>query len=295
MLADPKSQTLVDVFFAEWMSLVNFADADNAEYAYLDATLRKDMLEETKQLFWNNFVKQDNDLRTLLTTKTSYLNNTLANHYGLSGPSDAAFVETQTEAGRPGILGHASILSATSKEHETQPVARGKWVLDELLCESPRTPPPDVTALPETPDPSMTLKQQLAAHRTNAACAACHETMDPIGFGFEEFNEQGLYRTMYESGHSVDSSGVLPDGQAFNGTEELSVILNSDPRYLNCVSEKFFSYARGALAGPRDSCRVKNITETADQSQFSVRALIKAIVQNPAFLTRRARQEGEGS
>ncbi len=292
MLADSKSDALMEVFFSQWMNLVEFAKAESTEYDYIDAQLRADMVTETKQLFRNQFLTSERDMRDILTTKTTYLNERLANHYGTQGPSGSGFEETNVSDNRPGILGHASILAATSKENETHPVSRGKWVLDQLLCESPRTPPPDVGELPPSDDPNQTLKEQLREHRRNAACAACHETMDPIGFGLENFDQLGQYRETYHNNHPVDSVGELPDGQTFDGAEDLASILNSDPRYLHCVTEKFFSYARGALAGPKDNCRVKQISEQASASGFTVQALINAIVNDPAFLTRRSADKG---
>ena len=289
MLSDEKSTALVDTFFEQWMSLRDFADPESNEFSYIPAQLRTDMLEETKQIFRRQFVEGGSDMRGLLTTKTTYLNGRMADYYGVGGDiSGNQFQESAMGAGRAGLLGQASILASTSKEFATQPVARGKWVLDEILCESPRTPPPDVGELPAAEETNLSLRETLEEHRRNPACAACHESMDPIGLGLESFDQNGHFRDIYASGETVDNFGELPDGQTFNGLLDLSEVLEEDPRYLQCVTEKFVSYARGALVGPRDNCRIERITEQASTRDFSVRELVMAIISDTSFSTRRS-------
>ena len=293
MLNDTKSRALVDVFFEQWMTLTDFNDPNNTEYSHIDAQLRQDMVEETKQIFIQEFIHKDNDLRNLLSLKTTYANNRLATHYGIDGIAGEAFQATTMAPQRAGLLTQASILTSTAKEKGTSPVARGKWVLDQLLCEPPRTPPPDVAdeTINEGNGTNLTLKERLTEHRQNPACAACHETMDPIGFGLEQFDQLGHLRTTYNDGTTVDSEGELPDGQIFNGAAELADILKTDARYMNCVSEKFISYARGSLTRARDNCRVKNIAQTALDNGFSVRELIRTIIHDASFTTRRTADE----
>lgn len=288
MLDDEKSQALVDVFFGQWMGINGFDDASNDEFNFVSTELREALVQETKLFFQNLFLRDARDMRDMLSEDRGYVNELLASHYGIAGVTGDEHQLATLPGDRVGLLTQGSFLISTSQESESKPVLRGKWVLDQLLCEAPRNPPPNVGDLPPEGEGDLTLKERLSIHRQDPACAACHSSMDPIGFGLENFNQFGQFRTHYTNGDIVDSSSALADGEEFSGAHELSFILQSDPRYTQCVTEKFLSYARGALVGPRDSCKVNAIASSVDQGTFSVREVIKQIVIDPVFLTRRS-------
>ncbi|MBL8949720.1 MAG: DUF1588 domain-containing protein, partial [Myxococcaceae bacterium] len=194
--------------------------------------------------FFEAFLREDISALDLLGAKFTYVNDPLATLYGLPLPGTGANLTRVTVDGvqRGTLLGHAGPLTVTSHDSHTNPVKRGKWVLGQILCAEPPPPPANVPAF--TPDPTAmkSLREQMEAHRTNPACAACHSSMDPLGFGMENYDHLGKWRTKDEAGFDIDTSGKLPDGRTFNTPLELTTVLKNDPKFPRCLTEQLFIY-----------------------------------------------------
>ncbi|MGE0607932.1 MAG: DUF1588 domain-containing protein, partial [Pirellulales bacterium] len=213
-------------------------------------------------------------------------------HYGLAGVRGSEFRQVQlSDRNRGGVLTQASVMTVTSNPTRTSPVKRGKWILENILGTPPPPPPPGAGDLPDGDGTPLagTLRQRMEQHRQKAACASCHAQMDPLGFGLENFNGIGQWRTE-DAGTPIDSSGILPDGAAFAGPAELrEVLLRQQGQYLRCLSEKMLTYALGRGLEYDDRCTVDGIVQALadDEQRFS--RLILAIVQSDPFLRRRAK------
>ncbi|HEX6243518.1 MAG TPA: DUF1588 domain-containing protein, partial [Polyangiales bacterium] len=165
------------------------------------------------------------------------------------------------------------------------PVKRGDFVFSRLLCGHVPPPPPDIPALPEGMD-SLSLRQRLEQHRANPACSGCHNLMDPIGFGLENYDAIGSYRTR-DGSANVDATGVMPDGSRFNGALELSGLLAADPRFSRCVTRQFMTFAVGRLLdGSVDEAWVEHLAARAQAEDGSLKSIIRTVLLSDAFLSR---------
>jgi hypothetical protein len=191
---------------------------------------------------------------------------------------------------RKGFLSHAGVLTATSHPTRTSPVVRGKWILNQLLCTDVPPPPPDVQTMLSDVAVSGTLRQRLEQHRADPNCVVCHKLMDPLGFGLENYDAIGAYRTT-DAGAAVDSAGMLPDGRAFSGPIELADIIAKDPNFARCLSEKLYSYALGRgpdrNASHMDGATLQSLAAALTSSGFSFKELVLKLVQSPPYLNRR--------
>jgi hypothetical protein len=250
MLASPKARALVDNFAGQWLEfrgLENFTP-DKDAFPDFSPAIRSAMQTETAT-FMEYIMRNDRSISEMLTADYTFVNDVLAQYYGLPEVRGEEFVKVSL-AGTPrrGILTQGSVLLLTSNPTRTSPVKRGKWVLDNLLGMPPPPPPPNVPALEEGGKRQFTgtLRQQMEQHRANPVCASCHATMDPIGFSLENFDGAGMWRDKEGTAH-VDASGELVTGDKFSGAAELERILAVQQRdnFLGCVSEKILTYALG--------------------------------------------------
>jgi Protein of unknown function (DUF1592)/Protein of unknown function (DUF1588)/Protein of unknown function (DUF1585) len=294
MLADPKSEALIDNFAGQWLYTRALDDHQPDYYAFptWDEDLRAAMRQETK-LFFREFLENDLPIPEMLTADFSFINDRLATHYGLPSPGADFTKVTISDPERRGLLGQGSILTVTSFPTRTSPVKRGKWVMTQLLCSEPPAPPPGVEGLITEDMPTGTIRQRLEQHRENPICATCHVEMDNIGFGLEQFNGVGLFRSE-DSGFPVDSSGVLPGGKTFNGMAELANILVDDPRFLHCVSEKMLTYALGRGIYPVDDVHLNHLAEGLTKKDQTFKDLIKLVATSEPFRMRRGEAAGGG-
>jgi hypothetical protein len=290
MLADPRAETLVQNFAGQWLFTRALGDhvPDYATYPGWDAQLAASMRAETER-FFRAFLLEDIPLDRLLTADFTYANDRLAAHYGLPRPGTTELVRVSL-AGSPrrGLLTQGSLLTVTSHPRRTSPVKRGKWLLDQLLCEPPPPPPPGVEGLPEDMGPvTGSVRERLEQHRKNELCATCHASIDPLGFALENFDGIGAWRSE-DNGYTIDASGQLPDGRAFDGAAELADLLAGDPRVYRCMTEKLYTYALGRRPDTRDA-RV-HVDELADElvgGGYQLRELVLALVTHHAFRNRR--------
>jgi hypothetical protein len=210
----------------------------------------------------------------------------LAEHYGVAPPSTAGFAPVTLDGDRVGIFGRAGWLTAVSYPTRTSPVRRGKWVLENLLCEAPPPPPDDVPPLedsfPETgPPPSV--QEQLAQHRDDPACSGCHVVMDGIGFGLEHFDAIGRWRETDEYGYAIVSAGQLTDGSTFDGTADLAANLAKSETVTRCMTQKVFTYALGRAPRLEDLEALDAIHARFAAEGYTFGALAEAIVLSPPF------------
>jgi hypothetical protein len=195
-------------------------------------------------LFFDALLRENLPLEALMTGRFTFANARLAKHYGLAAAGSGFARVDLSGTPRSGVLTQTSVLLGTSLNSRTSPVKRGVWVLEQMLCEDPPPPPPDLPIPPlMVPPAGATIRQTLEAHRASPSCAACHTVMDPIGFGLENFDAIGTYRTM-DNGVPVDASGVY-DGKSFVGAGELASLVAKDARFPKCVTEQLLTYAVG--------------------------------------------------
>jgi hypothetical protein len=290
MLKDPKSENLVADFAGQWLDLraLDRKKPDPAKFPLVDDELLADMRRETL-LFIGEIFHQDRSLLDLIDGKFTYLNGPLAHYYGIRGVSGVDFQRVSLEGtARGGILTQASILTLTSYATRTSPVIRGKWVLDNLLGSAPPPPPPDVPALEEKNlGTDASVRARLEQHRSNPACAVCHKQMDPIGFGLENFDAAGGWRTK-EGRFDIDSSGTLPDGRTFNGPDGLRGILRGQSSaFTRNLTEKMLTFALGRGVEPADRGAVDTINRQLGADGNKLSALVTAIVESEPFQMRK--------
>jgi hypothetical protein len=292
LLLDPRADSLVSNFAGQWLYLRNLAQQkpDPDIFPEFDESLRQSFQRET-ELFFQNILREDRSVMELLDANYSFLNQRLAEHYGIPNIYGAQFRKvTLADANRGGLLGQGSILTVTSYPNRTSVVQRGKWVLDNLLGSPPPPPPPDVPDLkPHASDGRpLTMREAMEQHRSNAICQSCHARMDPIGFALENYDGVGKWRDL-DGGSKIDASGKLPGGIQFEKAAGLKKILVSDYRdqFENTVTEKFLTYALGRGLEYYDKPAVRAIMRQAARDDFRISALVGAIVSSTPFQMRR--------
>ena len=295
MLADPKAQALIDNFAGQWLLIRNIdgVTPDPMLFPKFNDTLRAAMKSEAQMLFQQVAFK-GLPADQLLTAQFAYVNDPLAQFYGLPavGSMQPQRVDLTGNAQRRGLLSQGLFLTVNSHANITSPVLRGKFVLTNLLCREVPAPPPNVnTTLAPDPTGNLTLRQVLEGHLSTATCAACHGLMDPIGFGLENYNAIGAYRTM-DGTLPVDSKGTW-NGKAFNGEADLAQIVATDPGFPSCLATKLFTYALGRtpdLTTPTslDGATLSSLADGFKKSGMQFGQLLTSIVASPAFLSRHA-------
>jgi hypothetical protein len=245
-------------------------------------------------MFFEAVVKEDRRVLDFLDGRFSFVNADLAKLYGIPGVTGDQFRRVWlTGDQRRGILTQASILTVTSNPTRTSPVKRGKWVLEQFLGTPPPPPPPGVGKLPDDRRRGRlvgTLRQRMEQHRKDPMCASCHARMDPIGFGMENFDAIGRWRTL-DGGLPIDASGELPGGQKFNGPAELISILKSkQSQFVRCLTEKMLTYALGRGLESYDHCNVDRMAQNIAAHGYHFTALIAEVVKSDPF-----RKRGSGN
>ena len=287
MLADPRASALVENFAGQWLYLRNLANThpDPPTFPDFDDNLRRALQRET-ELFFESVMAEDRSILELLTADYTFLNERLARHYGIPGIYGDRFRRVAvTDDARRGILGHGSLLTVTSYATRTSPVLRGKWILENLLGSPPPPPPPDVPDLEDTGSAEgLSIRERLEQHRANPACAACHARMDPYGFGLENFDAIGRWRSSGPRGEPIDASDVLPDGTAFNGPSELrQAILRRPESFVETFTRKLLTYAAGRGMGYYDAPAVRRIVRAAAKDDYRFSALVDGVVTSDVF------------
>lgn len=290
MLKDPKSQALVENFAGQWLELRRLESVvpDREKFPEFDDYLRMSMRQET-ETFFGNVIHEDRSILDFIDAKYTFVNQKLAEFYGIPGVKGTEFQKVDlTGTPRGGALSQASVLTVSSYATRTSPVLRGKWILENFLNDPPPPPPPNVPALDESKiGSSGSIRQQMEAHRENPACASCHSKMDPLGFGFENFNAIGSWRTQ-DGKFPVDATGTLPDGRSFNGPNELKTLLRAKPdAFAECVADKLLTYALGRGLERYDRRTVREIAKQAAAQDYRFSSLVLEIVNSLPFQMRR--------
>ena len=306
MLKDTKADALVRHFAMQWLQIERLRSfAPDAQiFPSFNENLRRAMLRET-ELFFGEIIHEDRSVLDLIDGQFTYLNESLARHYGITDtagnrpgqkknvPGGKPFSRDEfvrvalSESDRGGILTHASVLTVTSNPTRTSPVKRGKWVLEQILGTPPPPPPAEVPALENQKELKGTLRQRMEQHRQNPSCAGCHKQMDAMGFAFENFDAIGRFRAKDGEG-DIDPSGTLPSGQTFQGPAELKAILKQQKELIaRNIAEKLLTYALGRGLEYYDIKAVNQIVTQMAQNDHRFSALAIAIVKSDPFRLRR--------
>ncbi len=289
MLADKRSASLVTNFAAQWLALRKLRTEDvmpsKEQFPEFDETLRSDMARET-EMFFEEMIRSDRSILTLLDGKYTFLNERLAKLYGIDGVKGDEFRRVELkDANRGGILTQPAILTLTSYPTRTSPVKRGQWVLETLLGDEPPEPPPVVPGLEETTksNPNLPMRAQLELHRADPGCKACHKVMDEIGFGLENFDPIGRWRTK-DGPNEIDARAQLPSGEQFSRPGELvSIVRAREDEFRRCMTEKLLTYALGRGVEYYDRCAIDAITTRLKNNGSRFSALVLGIVQSEPF------------
>lgn len=289
MLADPAAEALGHRFAAQWLRLsdIEKVHPDALRYPDFDTQMADDMVEETTR-FFNSLVQDDRSVLDLMTADYTFVNQRLADHYGIPGIAGQDFVRVNYPSDdRRGLLGHGSVLTLTSHANRTSPVLRGKWVMEVLLGSPPPPPPPDVPELDAAGESAdgrfLTVREQMEMHRANPSCNSCHSVIDPLGLALENFDVTGKWR-IKDAGNPVDVQGELYDGTPLTSVEDLRQALVKRPEpFLRTFTENLMAYALGRRVESYDMPTVRAITRQAAAEDLRMSAFIMAVAQSAAF------------
>jgi mono/diheme cytochrome c family protein len=286
MLWDAKSQSLVDDFGGQWLQFraLESHEPDRKKFQQYTEYTRMSMAKET-ELFFANLMQQDRPVTDLLDAKYTFLNQRMAEFYGIPDVKGAEFRKVDISGtNREGVLTQASVLTVSSYANRTSPVIRGKWVLENILNAPPPSKPGGVPDLDESAvGTSASLREQLEKHRANAVCASCHSRMDPLGFALENYDAIGQWRNK-DGKFAIDATGQLPDGRKFEGAKGLADVLMSKPdTFAQAMSERMLTYALGRGLERYDRPAVKNIVSRMSANQYRFSSLVLGVVESLPF------------
>jgi hypothetical protein len=314
LLDDPRSRRFVDGFTDYWLDLRKIDETSPSSTIYndyeLDDPLKLAAIEETR-LFFNELVRADLPARNVVDSDFTFLNERLANHYGVPGVSGATMRKVKLPPGslRGGVMTQAAVLKVTANGTTTSPVIRGHWITERILGIDTPPPPPTVKAVEPDIRGAVTIRQQLEKHRADRTCATCHNVIDPSGFALESFDVMGAYRERYRAvsddvppvkgyglngqklefhwGLPADSAGELPDGRPFKDVRELKKLLvTDDVTIARNLVRQLSIFATGAPVRFSDRDEIEAILARAKGSHYGVRTLIEELVQSHLFQTK---------
>lgn len=291
MLRDEKAEGLLDNFAARWLGYADLEAHEVEATVFPEYTpeLARSMKAEAKA-FVAEFLSSDLPAHEMLRAQFTFVDQSLADHYGLPMPSaplgDNGLARVSTAGStRGGLLTLGAVLLGTSFSARTSPVKRGEFVFDRILCGEVPPPPPGVEGFPSDTE-GLSQRERLELHRVDPSCSSCHSVMDPLGFGLEGYDAIGSYREM-DGASPVNASGELPDGRTFNGALELGVVLADDPRFAECLTHKFMTYALGRLFSGKDQW-LAYLSEAALESRGPLSETLENVLVSDAFRGRQA-------
>lgn len=288
LLADGRAATLAQNFGSQWLTLRSLENVhpDAMVYGSFDDALRDAMREETMR-FFADIAAGKRALSDFLTTSSGYVNDRLAQHYGMPAVGSATPTFTTLPAQRGGLLSQASILTVLAHPKESAPVLRGKWILNQLLCRELPPPPPNVPQEPAGAT-GQSRRERLAAHRVDPTCKSCHDMMDPLGLALENYDGIGQFRTT-DGGVPIDPSGTLADGTSFKTPQDLAAVIAKDPALPRCVARHLFTYGLGRSLradSDFDAAMLDAATQSFTSSGQLLPKLIEAVVMSDVFRKR---------
>lgn len=290
MMTDAKAASFAENFAGQWLEIRNLDSIkpDPQKFPAWTPELKEAMRMETS-LFFQHVLSENRPVSDFIDAKYTFLNEELAKYYGISdvkGP-DFRRVDLNT-AQRGGVLSQASVLAVSSYPSRTSPTIRGKYVLNNILGTPPPPPPPDVPALDDSKIGSdVSLRKQLEAHRSNPVCASCHSKMDVLGFGLENYDAIGKWRTM-DGKFPIDVGGTMPNGKSFKTAAEMrTILIDSLPQVSRCLIEKIMTYAMGRGMQPYDNKTIDEINRKLQADGYHFQTLIYEVVRSLPFQSRR--------
>lgn len=288
MLRDPKAKNFAASFVTQWFGVSRFRETnplDPHRFPEMTTSLRTAMYDEVVEYFYYILTESRNFL-DLIDSDYTFVNEELAKHYGIEGvKGDHMRKVTLQNRNRGGVLGMGSVLATTSMPLRTSPVLRGKWVLEEILGTAPPPAPPDVGELPPeaTTDENASIRELLTLHRAQPACAGCHQRMDPIGFGLENFDAAGRWRESYGT-TPIIAWDTMPGEGVFNGPQGLKkILLNHEDDFARSIAEKMFIYATGRNVGFTDELFIQRLVKNLKENRFNTEQFIMALVNLEPF------------
>ena len=290
MIADPKSSAFAENFVGQWLEIrgLDAMQPDAKKFPEWNAGLKEAMRTETS-MFFAAVLRDNRPVTDFIDGKYTFLNESLAKYYGIDGVTGPEFrrVDLTTDQ-RSGVLTQASVLTVTSYPNRTSVVLRGKYMLENVFGAPPPPPPPDVPKLDEEKvGVAKSLRQQMEQHRSDAVCASCHSKMDVLGFGLENYDAIGRWRTT-DGKFPIDSTGAFPNGKSFAGPAEMKTLLRDNmPEFTRCLAEKMLTYSLGRGIETFDRRTVRDIVQQTAQQDYKFQAMISAVIHSVAFQQRR--------
>jgi hypothetical protein len=288
LLDDPRSRVALTRFFRDFMNIggLDGLDKQPDKFPQITATLGPSMRIELERMFEENVFEREGDFRDLFTTRETYVNEDLARVYGVDGITGPDFtpITLPDDGKRAGILTTPGFLALNAHKTQTSPTRRGRFIRLNLLCQDIPPPPPGIdTTLPE-PDPNKptTLRERLDAHRTDPACAGCHQKMDPIGFTLERYDSIGAYRDVDENDLPVDSTSDI-DGVQVDGPVDMAALIAALPEVGACVARRFYEHGGAHLAGKGDEESVDKLVADFVGSNYTFKELVIGLVTNDGY------------
>lgn len=279
------TETMISALYSEYLDLplldtVKFPDAMDPNHT-LAASMKSEVLEIVNRIA----LRESGDMRTLFNTRNVAVNQDLAGLYGLTPTTSTTLAPAQlgADAPRAGILTTGALLTLNNRPNRTSPTIRGLFIRQRLLCGTVPPPPPGIPPIMETDvGPAKTIREKLDQHRSNPACAACHQFMDPIGLGMEDFDQYGRFRTTYETGQVVDSGGDV-DGTAFSGAKQLGQLLSQDARVMACLVKQLYRYGSARLEAEGEAATLESLDTAFATQGYQLRPLLLELVGSDGF------------
>ena len=293
MLKDPRTRAMADQFTDSWLHLNKLGEMppDTGKFTVYHERFLEPLMKEETRLYFQHVLANNRPIEEFIDSDYSFVNRYIADLYGFDGVQGDHFrkVRFADRNMRGGILGHASILTATSNGVETSPVIRGIWILENILGTPPSPPPPDVDPLEPDIRGATTIREQLQKHRKVETCFECHRKIDPLGFAMENYDPIGRYRTVYlnDSGrviNRIETSGELPSGEHFKDMADLKdILLERKDQFAHCLTEKLLTYALGRKLHFGDRATVSQICEDLKDRGNGLQDLVELVVLSDAF------------
>jgi Protein of unknown function (DUF1592)/Protein of unknown function (DUF1588)/Protein of unknown function (DUF1585)/Protein of unknown function (DUF1587)/Protein of unknown function (DUF1595) len=302
MLKDQRAQSLVNNFASEWLGVRVVGGAQPDPVLFSDFDGLKEAFQRETQMVLNYVLLGDRSVLELLNSDYTFVNERLAGHYGIPNVYGDQFRKVAVTDGiRGGLLGEGGVLTATSYPNRTSPVLRGKWVLDNILGSPPAPPPPNVPPLAdEEPGKVLSMRERMAEHRKNLACASCHARMDPIGFALENFDATGRWRAGESSGladltmQPIDATGQLVDGTKFDGIKGLKAVLHDhSEEFVYNMTERLLTYALGRGPEWYDAPVIRSAVRAAKKDDYRFSSVVLSLIKSAPFEMRMSRDAHE--